>query len=93
MSAVPTPDQAGPRPSRPDQHTGRTGYLALFLPQQTAATDVPDLLRRRLSEALAASGEVLARWEIVTSDRSRSAPTKRWFVEYQTYPPCAERSS
>jgi hypothetical protein len=72
---------------------GRTGYLALPLPQNTSADRVPALLRQLVIDALVGSGESLSRLEIVTSDRSRLKPTKRWFVEYETGPPSAVESS
>jgi hypothetical protein len=66
---------------------GRIGYLALLLPRNAAAEDVPALLRQLVAEALTASGEQLARIEIVTKQRSAQGPMKRWFVEYETAPP------
>lgn len=66
---------------------GRTGFLSLHLPQKTPAGAVPGLLRQLVIDALASSGESLARLEIVTSERSQLRATKRWFVEYETGPP------
>jgi DNA-binding transcriptional LysR family regulator len=65
---------------------GRTGYLALLLPRSTADADVPGLLRQLVAEALADSGEQVARVDVVTNQRSDRGPMKRWFVEYVTAP-------
>jgi hypothetical protein len=63
---------------------GRTGYLSLLLPRDTAADDVPELLAQLVAEGLTESGERLASLEIITNQRSEQGPMKRWFVEYVT---------
>jgi hypothetical protein len=64
----------------------RTGYLSLLLPAASPEKDVPTLIRRRVIEALAASGERPTRIEVITNQRTQQGPMKRWFVEYATGP-------
>jgi hypothetical protein len=74
-----------PQPVRSRQR-GRTGYLSLQLPRDTADNDVPVLLGQLVTEELTEFGEQLASLEIITNQRSEQGPMKRWFVEYVTAP-------
>ena len=68
----------------------RFGYLSLLLPEDTAPDVVPDLIRRRVADALTASAETVADITVVTSRRMPEIGMRRWFVEYETGPPVAE---
>ncbi|MCW2688525.1 MAG: hypothetical protein JWR37_3415 [Mycobacterium sp.] len=64
----------------------RTGYLSLHLPLDTGEQEVHRVIRERVIDALAATGEWPVRVEIVTGKRSNDGHGKRWFVEYETGP-------
>jgi hypothetical protein len=63
----------------------RTGHLSLLLPASTLEHKLRSLVRKMVTEALAATGEWPTRVRIVSSQSAEDS-MKRWFVEYETGP-------
>ena len=69
-----------------DRPAFRTDYMSLLLPAETDEGEVRRLIRESVIRALAATDEWPIRIDVVTSQRSDDAHTKRWFVGYETGP-------
>ena len=69
-----------------DRPPFRTGYMSVLLPAETGEGEVRRVIRESVIRALAATDEWPIRIDVVTSQRSDDAHTKRWFVEYETGP-------
>jgi hypothetical protein len=64
----------------------RVGDMSVLLPSSTPEHKVRPLVRRRVINALAATGEWPTRIRVVTGQRLNDGSMKRWFVKYQTGP-------